>query len=170
MISIFSNDKKRFKIEDMDFQRKSQEAMIIWVLAKRLNFIGSSDLKQVVAEKANVRLEAATARPVHPRELLLTYGLKQVEEDFSSWIRCLRKLGHYLEEEELNNFLGNLLREEILLRDAYKCYICGVPLSPNIASLHHIFVERKMIQNVPSNLIVLCPNCHKSLGCSEVLS
>ena len=57
------------------------------------------------------------------------------------------------------------LREKILLRDNYTCRGCGARPEPANLHVHHIQPFRSFLDpalaNSPSNLVTLCPSCHR---------
>ncbi|MGB4594689.1 MAG: DEAD/DEAH box helicase [Anaerolineaceae bacterium] len=57
------------------------------------------------------------------------------------------------------------LREKILLRDSYTCRGCGARPEPGTLHVHHIQPFRsfldKTLADSPSNLVTLCPSCHR---------
>ena len=50
------------------------------------------------------------------------------------------------------------LREQILARDGYRCFICQKPRDLHV---HHIVFRGKAGRTEPSNLLTLCIHCHK---------
>ncbi len=57
------------------------------------------------------------------------------------------------------------LREKILIRDNYTCRGCGARPEPANLHVHHIQPYRSFLDpalaNSPSNLVTLCPSCHR---------
>lgn len=153
----------------LELTRGSKASMILWVLSKRLKFLGSDELKEIVVGKVKMKALAATARPVDAIELLEFFGLEQVQSEWRLWKERLTRLGKvFKDDSELDSFLLTFFREEVMQRDGYQCFICGKPLSPLMVSLHHIFWDKDLFSNVPSNLITLCVECHVKIGCGEV--
>jgi predicted nucleic acid-binding Zn ribbon protein len=57
------------------------------------------------------------------------------------------------------------LRDAILERDGYKCYICGKTTELHV---HHIIRRSQGGEHKPENLITLCSSCHRTIeSCSE---
>lgn len=160
-----SQNNKDYKIKDLDLPKNSQGSMLLWVLAKNLIFIGSNDLSQIIVQKANMRKHAATARPVNPKELLTSYGLEQIEKEVKTKIDFHTMLSKISTKEDLDNFLQMFVKEQVMLRDVYQCFFCFKPLSLNGASFHHIFWDKDVVEDVLSNLITLCFECHKTVSC-----
>ncbi|MEM2884383.1 MAG: hypothetical protein QXN08_02195 [Nitrososphaerales archaeon] len=148
--------------------RTSKASMILWVLSKRLKFLGRDELKEIVVAKVEMKALAATARPIDAVELLEFFGLEQVQSEWRLWRERLTRLGRvFKDDSEFNGFLLSFFREEVMQRDGYECFICGKPLSPLMVSLHHIFWDKDILYNVPSNLITFCSECHEKVGCKE---
>jgi hypothetical protein len=153
----------------LEAPKGSKASMLLWVLAKRLKFLGVDELKDLVASKVKMKALAATARPISANELLEFFGLEQVQNEWRVWRERFAKLGKVFQTDfELNSFLLTFFRDEVMQRDAYQCFICAKPLSPLTASLHHIFWDKGVFFNVPSNLITFCEECHINIGCGEV--
>lgn len=53
------------------------------------------------------------------------------------------------------------VRKEILEKSSYKCAVCGIKNVP--LDIHHILPSREIRSFDPENLIVLCPNCHRTM-------
>ncbi|MFN3621309.1 MAG: HNH endonuclease [Nitrososphaerales archaeon] len=150
----------------LESTRGSKASMILWALSKRLKFLGSDELKDVVISKVKMKALAATARPIDADELLEFFGLEQVQSEWRLWRDRLTKLGRvFKDDSEFDSFLVSFFREEVMQRDGFQCFLCGKPLSPMIVSLHHIFWDKGILYNVPSNLITFCPECHEKVGC-----
>lgn len=146
----------------------SKASMLLWVLAKRLKFMGVHELNDLIVSKVRMKSLAATARPIEANELLEFFGLEQIQNEWKTWRERLAKLGKVFQSDvELNNFLLTFFREEIMQRDSYQCFLCAKPLSPLTASLHHILWDKGIFLNVPSNLITFCAECHRNMGCGE---
>lgn len=153
----------------LEAPRGSKASMLLWVLAKQLRFMGVDELKELVVNKVRMKALAATARPIEVNELLEFFGLEQVQNEWKIWRERLAKLGKVFKTDlELNSFLLSFFREEVMQRDAYQCFICANPLSPLSATLHHIFWDKGVFFNVPSNLVTFCGGCHLNIGCGEV--
>lgn len=153
----------------LEAPRGSKASMLLWVLAKRLRFMGVHELNDLILSKVRMKALAATARPIEASELLEFFGLEQVQNEWKTWRERLAKLGKVFQSDaELNDFLLTFFREEIMQRDSYQCFLCAKPLSPLTASLHHILWDKSVFFNVPSNLITFCVECHANLGCGEV--
>lgn len=152
----------------LEVTRGSKASMILWVLSRRLRFLGSDELKDLVVAKVKMKAIAATARPVDASELLEFFGLEQAQGEWRLWRERLARLGKVFQNDaELDSFLLAFLREEVMQRDGYQCFSCGRPLSPLTATFHHIFWDRGVFYNVPSNLVTFCVECHASIGCGE---
>lgn len=52
------------------------------------------------------------------------------------------------------------LRNKILERDGYKCYICGKETNLHV---HHIIPRDEGGPHIPENLVTLCGSCHRSV-------
>ncbi len=154
----------------LEFSRGSKASMILWVLSKRLKFLGSGELKEIIVAKVKMKALAATARPIDAVELLEFFGLEQVQSEWRLWRERLSKLGRAFKDDlELDRFLLTFFREEVMQRDGYQCFSCGRSLSPLMVSLHHIFWDEGILYNVPSNLVTLCVECHGKIGCGEAI-
>jgi len=60
---------------------------------------------------------------------------------------------------------NNQLKEQIRIRDNYRCQLCDITteeLCKNLA-VHHIDFDKN--NNLPSNLISLCGSCHGKVHC-----
>jgi hypothetical protein len=59
------------------------------------------------------------------------------------------------------------LKELIRMRDAYICQLCGTPETEICRKLgiHHIDYTKR--NNMPNNLISLCPVCHTNVNCNR---
>ena len=61
-----------------------------------------------------------------------------------------------------------LLREKILLRDRYTCQHCGlVSMQKGVMECDHIVNEAQGGTDDPSNLQILCKDCHKVKSSNE---
>lgn len=75
------------------------------------------------------------------KDLRLKFGNKNI----STWL--------------LSGFTDNL-KEAILARDNYRCYICGKESNLHI---HHIIPRSEGGPHIPENLVTLCGGCHRSV-------
>jgi len=57
------------------------------------------------------------------------------------------------------------LKNNILERDDYKCYVCGKKTNLHV---HHIISRIEGGPHIPENLITLCGSCHKSVESGNV--
>ncbi len=63
------------------------------------------------------------------------------------------------------------LRQQVRLRDGYRCQVCGTPEQEREHDVHHkvpfrAFADASGLVNIelanrPENLVTLCPNCHR---------
>ena len=65
------------------------------------------------------------------------------------------------------------LRQKILMRDSYTCRACGKVFEPSELQVHHIQPFRtfadKTLANQASNLVTLCPSCHRKAESSVMV-
>ena len=59
------------------------------------------------------------------------------------------------------NYVGNDYRQKALYAYEHKCAICGYNEDQRILEVHHKDENRS--NNELSNLIILCPNCHRKI-------
>ena len=59
-------------------------------------------------------------------------------------------------------FKGRNYRQTALNLYEHKCVVCGYNEDPRILETHHI--DENHNNNDPSNLCLLCPNCHKKIS------
>lgn len=88
------------------------------------------------------------------------------------WLSPSEELIRQLQEQDLWNAAPNdygpgwqALRRKILLRDANRCRACGGSFSEAQLHVHHVKPFRTFtdpaLANAPSNLVSLCPSCHR---------
>ena len=127
----------------LDASKDSKASILLWVLAKRLRFIGVDEPKGLVAGKVRKKSLAATTRPISANDLRGFFSLEQVQNEWKVWRDRLSKLGKVFQTGlELNGLLLTFLRDEIKRRDACHCFICAKHLSPLTTNLRHIFGVR----------------------------
>ncbi len=68
--------------------------------------------------------------------------------------QCVNKAEKSIWKAKFTTVRKNMLRRGLIT----KCIKCGFNSHPNILGIHH--VDRDRNNNDPSNLEVLCPNCH----------
>lgn len=82
-----------------------------------------------------------------------------------SAVNSLRLANYWLNDP--NDYGGNWLeiRASILSRDRYRCQVCGAGMDSSDLHVHHKTPFRSFTEaesaNHPSNLITLCPLCHR---------
>lgn len=110
------------------------------------------------ARKAIARHQAEKRKLEEIREQIPPAILKATE-------RMRRTYG----DRVINGWLiGNLtkkLREAVMERDGYRCYICGKETNLHV---HHIVPRIQGGPHIPENLITLCASCHGSIEKADV--
>lgn len=74
-------------------------------------------------------------------------------------------MSHTIEYENyLKSREWKLKRQARLKYDRHRCAICETPDSgENKLQVHHLTYERFMHENIETDLISLCPKCHRKL-------
>ncbi|MGV8050351.1 MAG: DEAD/DEAH box helicase [Anaerolineaceae bacterium] len=93
-------------------------------------------------------------------------------ETVGCWLSFEEDLIEKLRQEDLWTADGNnygsgwaALKQKILSRDGYQCRVCGATGDDTQLHVHHIQPFKTFVNpdlaNSPSNLITLCPSCHR---------
>jgi DEAD/DEAH box helicase domain-containing protein len=102
-------------------------------------------------------LEGLPENALHTKGIWLT-----IPEDA---VDALRKENKWLNDKNNYGSQWQDIRVSILQRDAYRCQACGIHLPEAQLHVHHKIPFRTFgdirTANHPSNLITLCPSCHR---------
>ena len=84
------------------------------------------------------------------------------KDNKTGYIYCSRECGNRHKNEFVKNMQNSCdYRRNAFYAYEHKCAICGWDEDERILEVHHINEDRK--ENDISNLIILCPICHKKL-------
>ena len=141
---------------------------IPFVPIKVSEFSTVDELKRYAVDEANRTFRDRKLIPSHPIGVLFNYAFKQIEKEWQWWLDFLNSRGLEVDEKSTDNLLMEQIREMIIKRDEYKCYLCGTPVTSKRAEVHHIMSKGRLSKrlrgkSVPTNLITLCKICHNAL-------
>lgn len=109
---------------------------------------------------------------IHWKRALNLYFLNKAEilETYDTVIRSVR-LSIYMPSvmrllKMAKYFRRNipLTRQNILLRDGFRCQYCSVSLSPQVATIDHVIPKSKGGSSTWDNLVTACPECNRKKG------
>ena len=113
--------------------------------------LSKSELKKMYfdEEKSFYKIEAETGIPVNS----IRYWFKKWEFKARTHSEAQRGVLNHSYKDGINNN-----RFRAYLRDNKKCVLCGYD---RVVQIHHIIQRSKGGSEKLSNLITLCPNCHR---------
>lgn len=80
----------------------------------------------------------------------------------TEFVYCSRECGNRHKNEQNTKWLnGSAYRRNAFNAYEHKCAICGYDEDERILEVHHL--DENHGNNDISNLVILCPNCHKKL-------